>query len=388
MGFQDLDQSCKTYEQRCNQLTQNLGFLLSPLIPPWHAIGNTLIGVILLAWVCTFGIHYSGAWYSQYLPMSNSNTYDNTGNIYNVSRIITPEYTLDEQKYKDYSPLFLSTTFGLQYGFSFATIIAVIVHTGLFHWKEIWYRAQAARNQEDDIHMKLMKKYKEAPEWWFGVVFLVMFVLGLGVVLGYPTHLTWWAYIVAVLIAVVWMVPIGMIQAITNIQIGLYVFTELVFSYMQPGLPLALMTFKNFGCMTLFQGITYSQDLKLGHYMKVPPRTLFWGQAVASFWNCLVQVCVLYWAFGHIDGICSQNQSGRFTCPNGHIFFNQSIIWGLVGPRRIFSGDGTYASVQYFWIIGAILPVIFFILAKRFPHSAVRYLNAPVIFGGPAYIPP
>ena len=124
------------------------------------------------------------------------------------------------------------------------------------------------------------------------------------------------------------------------------------------------------------------------HYMKVPPRTLFWGQAVASLWNCLVQVCVLYWAFGHIDGICSQNQSGRFTCPNGHVFFNQSIIWGLVGPQRIFSGDGIYASLQYFWIIGALLPVVFFILAKNFPHSAARYLNAPVIFGGPAYIPP
>ena len=358
------------------------------MIPPWHAIGNTLIGVFLLAWVCTIGVHYSGAWYSQYLPISDSNTYDNTGSIYNVSRILTPEYTLDEQKYKSYSPLFLSTTFGLQYGFSFATITAVIVHTGLFHRKEIWYRAQAARNQEDDIHMKLMKKYKEAPEWWFGVVFLVMFFLGLGVVLGYQTRLTWWAYIVAILIAAVWMVPIGMIQAVTNIQIGLYVFTELVFSYMQPGLPLALATFKNFGCMTLFQGITYSQDLKLGHYMKVPPRTLFWGQAVASLWNCLVQVCVLYWAFGHIDGICSQDQSGRFTCPNGRVFFNQSIIWGLVGPQRIFSGDGVYTRLQYFWIIGALLPVVFFVLAKRFPRSPARYLNAPVIFGGPAYIPP
>jgi OPT family small oligopeptide transporter len=363
-------------------------FILSPLIPPWHAIANTLIGVFLFTWICTLGIHYSGAWYSQYLPMSDSQSYDNTGNIYNVSKIITSDYTLDVKKYEAYSPLFLSTTFALQYGLSFATIISVIVHTGLFHWKEIWYRAVAAGKQEDDIHMRLMKKYKEAPDWWFGIMFLIMFGFGLGAMLGYPTHLTWWAYIVALLISVVWMVPIGMIQAITNVQIGLNVFTEFIISYMLPGRPLAMMSFKTFGYIAMYQGIVYAQDLKLGHYMKVPPRTLFWGQAVASLWSCFVQVAVLYWAFGNIEGICTSHQSARFTCANGRVFFNASIIWGLIGPGRIFSGKGIYSQLQYFWILGAFLPVVFFILAKKFPRSPARYLNAPVILGGTGYIPP
>jgi OPT family oligopeptide transporter len=141
-------------------------YLLSPLIPPWHAIANTLIGLVLFTWIAVFGIHYGGAWYSKYLPISDGTSYDNTGSVYNVSRIITPQYTLDVAKYKAYSPLFLSSTFAIQYGLSFATIIAVIVHTGLFHRREIWYRAKAARSQEDDIHMRLMKKYKEAPDWW------------------------------------------------------------------------------------------------------------------------------------------------------------------------------------------------------------------------------
>jgi hypothetical protein len=34
--------------------------------------------------------------------------YDNTGAQYNVSRILTPHGTLDEEAYKQYSPLFLS----------------------------------------------------------------------------------------------------------------------------------------------------------------------------------------------------------------------------------------------------------------------------------------
>jgi hypothetical protein len=31
--------------------------------------------------------------------------------------------------------------------------------------KTIWRQFKLARNQEDDIHMKLMKKYADAPDW-------------------------------------------------------------------------------------------------------------------------------------------------------------------------------------------------------------------------------
>jgi hypothetical protein len=41
------------------------------------------------------------------------------------------------------------------------------------------------------------------------------------------------------------------------------------------------------------QGLTYTADLKMGYYMKVPPRTLFFGQLVASVWSCFVQVGVV-----------------------------------------------------------------------------------------------
>jgi OPT family oligopeptide transporter len=66
----------------------------------------------------------------------------------------------------------------------------------------------------------------------------------------------------------------------------------------------------------------------------------------------------------------------------------QGIIWGVIGPSRIFSGTGIYAKLQWFWLIGALTPVVFYFAAKRFPRSPIRYLNAPVIFGGLGYIPP
>lgn len=87
--------------------------------------------MVILFWFTTIGQPYCGKYSFKYLPISDSNSYDNTGQTYDVSRILTPQYTFDEAKYKEYSPLFLSTPFMLAYGLSFATMIAVLVHIAI-----------------------------------------------------------------------------------------------------------------------------------------------------------------------------------------------------------------------------------------------------------------
>ena len=57
-----------------------------------------------------------------FMPISSTGSFDNTGNAYNVTKILTPEGTFDPAKYEAYSPLFLSTTFALAYGLSFASV--------------------------------------------------------------------------------------------------------------------------------------------------------------------------------------------------------------------------------------------------------------------------
>jgi OPT family small oligopeptide transporter len=368
--------------------TQIAGYVGSPLIPPWHALANTTIGVVLFYMICTLAIHYSGGLYSAYLPISDSGSYDNTGNPYNVTKILTPEKELDIDAYHKYSPLFLSTTFSLSYGLSFASISALIVHTYLYHGKEIWYRLKVARDQEDDVHMRLMRKYKDAPDWWYLTGFLLMFGMGMATVLAWDTHLAAWAFILALIIAFLWMIPIGMIQAITNIQIGLNVITEFLIGYMQPGRPLAMMLFKSYGYITMSQALYFVQDLKLGHYMKVPPRVMFWSQVVATIWSGIVQIAVMNWALGAIKDVCTPDAVNHFTCPNAKVFFNASIIWGLIGPARIFSPGQIYSPMLWFFLIGAILPVVFWVLSKKFPRSPIRYINVPVITGGSGLIPP
>lgn len=76
--------------------------------------------------------------------------------------------------------------------------------------------------------------------------------------------------IIAMLLSIIFLVPIGMIQGITNTQIGLNVLTEFMVGYMLPGRPIAMMLFKTYGYITMAQALYFLQDMKLGHYLKVP----------------------------------------------------------------------------------------------------------------------
>lgn len=118
-----------------------------------------------------------------------------------------------------------------------------------------------------------------------------------------PTGLPWWGFVVCLLIPILFAVPIGIVQAITNIQLGLNLLTEYVVGYLVPGQPIAMMMFKNYGYICCSQALGFAQDMKMGHYMKVPPRTMFSAQLVASIWSAIVQIAVMNWALENIPDV-------------------------------------------------------------------------------------
>lgn len=44
----------------------------------------------------------------------------------------------------------------------------------------------------------------------------------------------------------------------------------------------------------------------------------------------------------NISDISKEEQANNFTCLNGGVFFNASAIFGLIGPKRFFSGSTLY----------------------------------------------
>lgn len=319
------------------------GFLLSPLQTPAFAIFNVGIGILLMM-LGSIGLAYAGPDFYKYLPISANGNFDHFGSSYNTSRILNPDFTFNQTKYEEYSPLMLGPAFALTYGMSFAALASTVVHVALFYGKDIWARTRTATYEEADVHLKMMRKYREAPEWWFAAVFLISFAFGMIASQVWETHLAWWAYIICVLIGVVLILPVGIIQAITNSQTGLNVITELIIGYMQPGRPVAMMLFKSWGYMMAYNGLTYVSDMKIGHYMKIPPRSMFYAQFFAVVWLSIVQIATYNFLRGNIEGVCTATQKQGITCPNAKTFFNASVIWGVVGPKRMFSSGALYSK--------------------------------------------
>lgn len=154
------------------------------------------------------------------------------------------------------------------------------------------------------------------------------------------------------------------------------------------GKPVATMLFKILSTDVVGQGLYFAQDLKLGHYLKIPPRTLFFAQGLATILGALTQVGVTQWMLGNVPKICDPDQPNGFTCPNGLTVFSSSVIWGLVGPARLYSAGRIYSGLCHFFWIGLILPPITWLAWKKTGHDFLRKINWPLIFVGTYNVPP
>ncbi|KAH9475266.1 Sexual differentiation process protein isp4 [Psilocybe cubensis] len=365
-----------------------IAYIGSPLATPWWAEANIVAGFVFFFWFLTPVLHFTNTWSSKYMPISSRGSFDNTGSTYNVTRITNPDTTFNQEEYDAYSPLFISTTFAISYGLSFASITATLTHAFLYFRKQIWTQARRAMHEQPDIHARLMSHYPQVPEWWYAVIFVVMFVFGVVSIEVWETKFPVQWFILALVIAFFYVIPIGMIQAITNQQVGLNVITELIIGYGLPGRPVAMMMFKTWGYITMAQALTFTSDFKLGHYMKIPPRAMFWGQVVATVIAGTVQLGVQAWMFTNIPDMCTPGQKDGFICPSTETFGTASVIWGVIGPARQFSKGQIYYALCLFFIVGIVCPVITYLLSLKFPNSWLRYLNFPVIFSGTGLIPP
>jgi hypothetical protein len=161
----------------------------SPLPTPWWSAANVGIALLLFAWflvpvlyvgdiyyrflsfVETTFPQYTNTWYSAFLPIVSSQTFDNTGNPYNVSRIINDDATFNIGAYKAYSPLFISASFAVSYGLSFAATTATLTHSFIYYRKQIYNQARRSIAEQPDVHARLMSVYKEVPNWWYLTIF-------------------------------------------------------------------------------------------------------------------------------------------------------------------------------------------------------------------------
>jgi len=123
--------------------------------------------------------------------------------------------------------------------------------------------------------------------------------------------------------------------------------------------------------------------------MHLPPRTVFLSQLTAAIIGSITQIGTQDWLFAHIPGICNP-ETAEWWCPSTQTFHASSILYGLVGPRKLFSpGHGSvYAILLLGFPIGALMPVLTWLAARRWPASGWKYVCWPVVFSCMSLLPP
>ncbi|KAK7368873.1 hypothetical protein VNO80_10905 [Phaseolus coccineus] len=370
-------------------------FLFSPLISPFFAIVNIFLGYALIVYA-VIPIAYWGfnTYNANRFPIFSSDLFTSNGQEYNISAIVNENFELDLDKYNQQGRINLSVFFSLTYGFGFATIASTLTHVAFFYGREIMERYRASATGKEDIHTKLMKKYKDIPSWWFHVMLGVTLVVSLMlcIFLNDQVQMPWWGLVFASALAFVFTLPVSVITATTNQTPGLNIITEYIFGIIYPGRPIANVCFKTFGYISMAQAVSFLSDFKLGHYMKIPPRSMFLVQFIGTMLAGSISTGVAWWLLNSVHNICHRDllpEGSPWTCPSDHVFFDASVIWGLVGPRRIFGPHGNYQALNWFFLGGAIGPILVWLLHKAFPkQSWIPLINLPVLLGATGMMPP
>lgn len=362
----------------------------SPLLIPIASQAMTLAGWFIFFAILPLALYYSNSMYAAYLPMSSSTVYDNTGKEYNGSRVLdAATMSLDLEAYKDYSPPFLAITYAIGYGLSYAVLSSSIVFTVLEYGSTI--KDAFKGNTKKDVHVRAMERYKSVPKWWYILLTILVYVVTIITMEKYDSKWPVWGITIALLMVVIFILPIGIVYARTNINTNcMTVLGQIIAGYtIDPPKPIVSLAWKFYAYTGIAQAVAFSQDMKLSYYMKVPKRTVFWAQFISCVIGALVQVGILIFMLDNIDGICTTDQKDHFTCPQGTTNFAASVIWGLVGPKRLISIGKIYSGFLHFFWIGAVLTIIVWALQKKFPKNKIlRGINVVVFFGALGNYPP
>ncbi|PKS13115.1 hypothetical protein jhhlp_000457 [Lomentospora prolificans] len=372
---------------------------VDPLIIPFFSTFNKFVGAFCSMFV-VLGLWYTNSYNTGYLPINSNRFYDNQGAQYRGSFVVGEDRMLDQEGYETYSPPFISAGNIVIFMSYFALYTALLTWATLYHrreitsgikslWASIRGKGDVETVQVPDVHNRLMEAYKEVPEWWYIVILVIATGLGIAGVAAYETDTTPGVVFYGLALALIFVVPVGLLRAMTGIDVTLNVLAEFIGGAMVEGNATSMNYFKTFGYVTCAQAIKFSNNLKLGHYVKVPPRQSFAAQLVATLLSTLVCTGVQVYQMHKIPDVCNDDAPMDLLCWTIDSIYTSSIFWGTIGPKRIWGPNGIYTETLIGFPLGAAGVLVIYLISTKLSKWAWLRQVHPValIYGGILWAP-
>ncbi|KAJ3112022.1 hypothetical protein HK100_002470, partial [Physocladia obscura] len=354
------------------------------LTMPWVTQVNQMIGMVGCVVVIPI-MYYANVWNAKTFPFMAQGLYRANGTSFKQANILTNN-TLDEAKYAAYGQPYYSVSWAFNTMMQNMSVTAGVVHVILWHGPEILAatkslfskKAIIVDENELDVTYHLTAVHPEVPHWWYGILMLISVGLGFYVCIK-NDNLSWWAFIIAVVIAIFFIIVSGLLTAVTGFTPPFKTFIQLLGGFMIPGKPIANMYFTTFGSNITSEAVSMLLDLKLGQYLKVPPRAVFWSQLHGGFIGALV-----HYILNEIilrtkrDILLDPNGDNNWSGQNIIGFNTKAITFGTLAPKILAAG-GTYEWLSYAFIVGAFVPIPFWLAHRFFPKIGFNMVNTSIL---------
>jgi hypothetical protein len=204
----------------------SIGSLFTPL-----ATQLSLYAGVVVCCVAFCACYARNTWHAQNFPFLTQLLFFENGTEYNQLSILNDDFTLNKDKlaaaglpYYAASQLLFKVSRTMYIG-------AAFTHFLLWYSPTVYNIIKRARVEEtDDVHYRLMKRYKyvqlrewstcttnklvlrEVPWYWYMGLFGACFAVALGTIYGAHSQMPWWALIVALLFAALFIPVIGTVR--------------------------------------------------------------------------------------------------------------------------------------------------------------------------------
>ncbi|KAF9074600.1 OPT oligopeptide transporter protein-domain-containing protein [Rhodocollybia butyracea] len=333
--------------------------------PLWTQL-NQNIG-ICLTYCLMSAMYYGNIWQGRRFPFMSQAIFDINGNQYNQSAILTNN-KFDQAKFEAIGPAYFAASNALYFITANLAMGATLLKP-FVRALNPWNKTVTIVHDE---HYIVMKRYEKVPRWWFVALLVAAYAMAQATDYTGDSHFTWWQLTVVLIISLVFTMAycttsaiLGFAQFSTQLD-GFY---SMIASYMVPGDPIANMYAALYGSQPTVQGILLLGDLKLGQYIKIPPKINFLvqilGCVVGALLNYVMELSIVR---NQRAALLTIAGTRLWSGQNAQSFNSNAIAWGALG-REMFSPGKTYYMVPVALALGALMPIPHYFLHRKFPKN-------------------
>jgi hypothetical protein len=183
--------------------------------------------------------------------------------------------------------------------------------------------------------------------------------------------------------------PFAWLYSFSSFQVAIGSFNELLYGFMVHAgsghrHPAGATAYGSIAGDIWYRAQYMLQDQKIGHYMHVPPRAIFFSQIFGELIGVPINYGVIQWVLKAKADYILGNKIDPLNQWTGQTLSGYNTLgvqYVLIGPQRLFA-QHMFKPLPYAFLYGAAAPLLLFGLHRAFPKSPLKfYLWNVTIFG-------